>query len=77
MSDQKFIYILLQSQKFCARQKDYLHSVKLIFVPAQNAVKFFGVAQKIWIGTNYFGTCKGQGKNWAHFQKVKYSKNEK
>ena len=33
--DQKFIYKLWQSQKFCARQKDDLHSVKLVFVPAQ------------------------------------------
>ena len=33
--DQKFIYILWQSQIFCARQKDDLHSVKLVFVPAQ------------------------------------------
>ena len=32
--DQKFIYILWQSQNFCARQKDDLHSVKLVFVPA-------------------------------------------
>ena len=40
--DQKFIYILWQSQTFCARQKDDLHSVKLVFVPALNAVKFFG-----------------------------------
>ena len=42
---QKFIYILWQSQTFCARQKDDLHSVKLVFVPAQrctNAVKFLG-----------------------------------
>ena len=29
LSDQKFIYILWQSQTFCARQKDDLHSVKL------------------------------------------------
>ena len=33
--DQIFIYILYQSQTFCARQKDDLHSVKLVFVPAQ------------------------------------------
>ena len=36
--DQKFIYILWQSQNFCARQKDDLHSVK----EALNAVKFLG-----------------------------------
>ena len=43
--DQKFIYILWQSQTFCARQKDDLHSVKLVFVPAQkvlNALPFTG-----------------------------------
>ena len=39
VSDQKFIYILCQSQTFCARQKDDLHSVKLVFVPAQKFVK--------------------------------------
>ena len=37
--DQKFIYILWQSQTFCARQKDDLHSVKLVFVPAQKVLK--------------------------------------
>ena len=35
VTDQKFIYIFWQSQTFCARQKDDLHSVKLVFVPAQ------------------------------------------
>jgi hypothetical protein len=33
--DQKFIYILWQSQTFCAKQKYDLHSVKLFFVSAQ------------------------------------------
>ena len=37
--DQKFIYILWQSQTFCARQKDDLRSVKLVFVPAQKFLK--------------------------------------
>jgi hypothetical protein len=37
--DQKFIYILWQSQTFCARQKDDLHSGKLVFVPAQTFLK--------------------------------------
>ena len=37
--DQKFIYILWQSQTFCARLKDDLHSVKLFFVPAQKFLK--------------------------------------
>ena len=45
--DQKFIYILRQSQTFCARQKEDLHSVKLVFragtkvfEEAVNAVNF-------------------------------------
>ena len=37
--DQKVIYIFWQSQTFCARQKDDLHSVKLVFVPAQKCLK--------------------------------------
>ena len=37
--DQKFIYILWQSQTFCARQKDDLDLVKLVFVPAQKFLK--------------------------------------
>ena len=37
--DQKFIYILCQSQTFCAEQKDNLHAVKLVFVPAQKFLK--------------------------------------
>ena len=37
--DQKFIHTLWQSQTFCARQKDDLHSVKLVFVPAQKFLK--------------------------------------
>ena len=36
---QKNICILCQSQTFCARQKDDLHSVKLVFVPAQKFLK--------------------------------------
>jgi hypothetical protein len=36
--DQRFIYILWQSQKFCARQKDGLHSVRLFFVLAQKCL---------------------------------------
>ena len=56
--DQKSIYILWQSQTFCARQKDDLHSVKLVFEEALNAIKFFGLAQKIWTRTKHFATCK-------------------
>ena len=58
---QKFIYTLCQLQTFCARQKDDLHSVKLVFVPAQNVLKsfeIFGLAQNIWTTTKHFGTCK-------------------
>ena len=66
VSDEKFIYILSQSQTFCARPKDDLHSVKLVFV----------LAQKFWRGTkckflewlktfgpvqNILGPVKGQG----------------
>ena len=36
---QKFIYILCQLQALCARQKDDLHSVKLVFVPTQKFLK--------------------------------------
>ena len=32
----KIYYILCQSQTFCARQRDDLHSVKLVFLLAQN-----------------------------------------
>ena len=55
---QKFIYILWQSQIFCARQKDEWHLVKLVFEEALNAVKFFGLAQNIWTSTKHYGTCK-------------------
>ena len=37
--DQKFIYLLLQSQTFCARQEDDLNSVQSVFVPAQKFLK--------------------------------------
>ena len=62
--DQRFIYILWQSQKFCARQRDDLHSVKLFIVPAQKFLKrtkcsqIFGLPQKIRTGTKRFGTFK-------------------
>ena len=50
-------------QTFCARQKDDLHLVKLVFVPASfwrgtKCSQIFGLAQKIWTGTKHFGTCK-------------------
>ena len=37
--DQKFVYILWQSQTFCVRQKDDLYSAKLVFAPAQMFLK--------------------------------------
>ena len=39
VSYQKVIYILCQSQTFCASTKDDLHSVKLVFVLAQKFLK--------------------------------------
>ena len=39
VTNQNFIYVLCQSQTFCARQKDDLHSVKLVFVPAKKFLK--------------------------------------
>jgi hypothetical protein len=66
--DQKFIYILWQSQTFCARQKDDLHSAKLVFVPSQkfleealNAVKFLGWPKIFGPAQNILGPVKGQG----------------
>ena len=64
MPDQKFIYKLWQSQKFCARQKDDLHLVNSVLVSAKknrvalNAVQFFGLAQNIWTGPKHLGTCR-------------------
>ena len=73
--DQKFIYILWQSQTFCARQKDDLHLLKLFFVLAQNTVKFldwfkkFGLAQNqgIPIVTLYSYWSILVGKIWLMF----------
>ena len=66
--DQKFIYILWQSQTFCARQKDDLHSVKLVFCAgtkvfeeALNIVKFLGWFKKFRLAQNILGPEKGQG----------------
>ena len=62
--DQNFIYILWQSQTFCARQKNDLHSVKKFlcrhksFWRGTKCSLIFGLAQKIWTGTKHFGTCK-------------------
>ena len=59
--EQKFIYILCQSQTFCARQKDDLHSVKLVFEEALNALKFLGCLKKIGPAQNILRPVKGQG----------------
>ena len=68
MPDKKFICVLWQSQTFCERQKDDLHSVKLVFVPAKkvfeealNAVKFLGWLKKFGPAQNILGPVKGQG----------------
>jgi hypothetical protein len=74
VSDQKFIYILWQSQKFCARQKDDLHSVKLffcagtkVFEEALNAVIFLGWLKKFGPAQNILGPVKGQGINQLQY----------
>ena len=47
---------------FCARQKDNLHSVKLVFVVARLiAVKLFGWLKKFGAAQNILGPVKGQG----------------
>ena len=56
--DQKFIYILWQSQTFCARQKDDLHSVKLVFEEALNAVQFLGWHKIFGPAQNILGPVK-------------------
>ena len=62
--DQKFIYILWWSQTFCARQKDDLHSVKLVLVPAQKFLKRHLMQSNFWAGSKnldlqkHFGICK-------------------
>ena len=50
-----------QLQIFWARQKYDLHSVKLIFVPAQNAVKSLGWLKIFGPAQNILGPVKGQG----------------
>ena len=54
-----------QSQTFCGKQNDDLHSVKLFFVPKKTeevlnckCSQIFGLAQKIWTGTHIFGPVK-------------------
>ena len=82
--DQKFIYILWQSQKFLATQKDDFHSVKLLFCRhkrfwrATKCNQSFGLAQKIWTGTKHCGTCKrARQKNLFCFdEKIQFSENQ-
>ena len=47
--------LLWQSQAFCARRKDELHSVKSFFVPALNAVKFLGWLKEFGSAQNILG----------------------
>ena len=53
MPDQKFIYILWQSQTFCAGTKG--------LEEALNAVKFLGWLKKFGPPQNILGPVKGQG----------------
>ena len=43
------------------KKKDDLHSVKLFFVPALNAVKFLGWLQKFGLAQNILGPVEGHG----------------
>ena len=69
VSDQKFIYIFCKSKTFCDRQKDDLHLVKLVFVPAQKFLKrqFLGWLKKFGPAQNILGPVKGQGNSLARF----------
>ena len=65
MPDQKFNYILWQSQTFCARQKDDLNSVKIVFCAgtkgfeeALNSVKPQAGSKNF--AQNILGPVKGQ-----------------
>ena len=68
------IYILSQSQTFCARQKDDLHSVNWFlcvtkgFEEALNALKFLGWLKKFGPAQNILGPVKGQGINDISFK---------
>ena len=46
---------------FCAIQKDELHSVELVFVPAQKVLKWHLNAVKFIPAQNILGPVKGQG----------------
>ena len=65
VSDQKFTYILCQSQTFCVIPKNDLYSVKLFFVLAQKFLKRHNMQSNFWNGSKHldrhkthFGTCK-------------------
>ena len=61
MPDQKFIYILWQSQTFCLTQKDDLHLVKLVFEESLNAIKFLDWFKTFGPAQNILGPVEGQG----------------
>jgi len=68
VSDQKFFHKLCKSQTFCARQKDDLHSVKIVFCTstkvfkeALNVVKFWDWLKKFVPAQNILGPVKGRG----------------
>ena len=72
VSDQKFIYILCQSQTFCARTKDDLHSVKKVFEEALNAIKFLDWLKTFGPAQNILGLVKGQGISIRKQSTLKY-----
>ena len=53
-----FTYILWQSQTFCTRQKDDLHSVKFVFVQAQKFLDWLKISRP---AQNILVPVKGQG----------------
>ena len=62
---QKFIYILCQSQTFCARQKKWFAFSKIgfcagtkVFEEALNAVKFLDRHKTFWAGPNFLCQTK-------------------
>ena len=64
MSDQKFIYILWQSQTFCTRfafSKIGFCTGTKVFEEALDAVKFLGWLKKFGTAQNILGPVKGQG----------------
>ena len=69
MSYQKFIYILCQSQTFCARTKDDLHSVKLVFSAGiLGNVKGQGINSLAGIGS--WSACKHYNKDLSKNRKA-------